>query len=134
VKVETLIFAAGSLFFAPMGALYGVITKWEEPVGVIGLFLSTGLSLLITLYFWLTSRRIDARPEDNKFAEVSDGAGDLGAHFPPYSWWPLWAGLGSAATFAGLAVGWWLFFIGAALTVFAAVGWVFEYYRGEYAH
>lgn len=134
MKVETLIFSSGVLFFTPMGVLYGVITKWDEPVGVVGLFLSTGLSLLIGIYFWLTSRRIDARPEDNKLGEIHEGAGDLGGDFPPYSWWPFWAGLAGSCTFAGLAVGWWLTYIGVALVLVSVVGWVFEYYRGEHAH
>jgi hypothetical protein len=34
----------------------------------------------------------------------------------------------------GLAIGWWLFLIGMLATVFAAIRFVFEYYRGHFAH
>ena len=53
--------------------------------------------------------------------------------FSPYSWWPLWLGLTAALCFLGLAVGWWLFIIGASLGVFAVIGWTFEYFKGEHA-
>ena len=32
--------------------------------------------------------------------------------------------------FLGLAVGWWLLYIGLGLAALALVGWVFEYWRG----
>ena len=35
--------------------------------------------------------------------------------------------------FAGLAVGWWLFIIGAFFAVPSLVGWTFEYWKGEHA-
>ena len=34
----------------------------------------------------------------------------------------------------GAAIGWWLFLIGMLCLVFTTIGFVFEYYRGEYAH
>jgi hypothetical protein len=121
------------LFLAPVTMVYGYVTNWQEWVGVVGLFLSVGLCAMISAFLWVTSRRIDERPEDNPHAEVVDGAGELG-HFAPYSWWPLAGGLAAACLFAGLAVGWWLTFIGVGITGVAAVGWVFEFYRGEHAH
>jgi hypothetical protein len=33
-----------------------------------------------------------------------------------------------------VAIGWWMFLIGALALLFAVVGFVFEYYRGHYAH
>ena len=35
--------------------------------------------------------------------------------------------------FLGLAVGWWLFIIGASIGVVGLVGWTFEYFKGEHA-
>jgi hypothetical protein len=133
MKVETWLFGAGAFFFAPVGLIYGFITRWKEPLGPTGLFLTAGLSLMIAAYFWVTSRRIDARPEDDPHGEIAEGAGEVG-HFSPYSWAPLWLGLGCTLVFAGLAVGPWLFLIGAVATALALVLWVFEYYRGEHAH
>ena len=34
----------------------------------------------------------------------------------------------------GFAIGWWLFLIGLLFTVFATIGFVFEYYRGNFSH
>ena len=73
------------------------------------------MSALIAAYLWVTSRRIDPRPEDDPKGEIAQGAGELGM-FPPFSWSPLWLGMGCALTFAGLAVGWWLFLIGLGVT------------------
>jgi hypothetical protein len=133
VKVETWLFAAGGFFFIPVAFVYGVITDWQEPVGTVGIFLTAGLSLMIAAYMAVVARRIDARPEDDVYGEIAEGAGELGS-FPPYSWWPLALALGAATLFVGMAAGWWLFYIGAGVSVLALVGWVFEYYRGEHAH
>jgi hypothetical protein len=43
-------------------------------------------------------------------------------------------GLAAAVACLGFAVGWWLFLIGCLFTVFAAIGFVFEYYRGNFSH
>ena len=42
--------------------------------------------------------------------------------------------LAAATAALGLAIGWWLFLIGMLFTVFAAIGFVFEYYRGNFSH
>ena len=133
MKTETTLFGAGVLFFAPLALIYGIVTSWNEPAGLAGLSLTAGLAFLITLYFWLTSRRIDPRPEDDPMGEIAQAAGDQG-HFAPYSWWPLPLAAAGALVFASFAVGWWLFLIGVALGAVSLVGWVFEFYRGEHAH
>jgi len=33
-----------------------------------------------------------------------------------------------------VAIGWWLFLIGMLATLLGVIGFVFEYYRGDYAH
>ena len=40
----------------------------------------------------------------------------------------------TAVAASGFAIGWWLFLIGALMTMFTTIGFVFEYYRGHYAH
>jgi hypothetical protein len=133
VKVETALFGSGAFFFTPIAIVYGFVTNWKEPLGVTGLLLTGAFSLLIGVYLWVTGRRISPRPEDNPDAEISEGAGPQGV-FAPYSWSPMWLGLGAGMSFAGLAVGWWLFAIGVAFSGFALLLWVFEFYRGEHAH
>jgi hypothetical protein len=43
-------------------------------------------------------------------------------------------GCAAATAVLGIAVGWWIFFIGAGIGIVALVGWVFEYSRGDHAH
>ena len=49
-------------------------------------------------------------------------------------WWPIILAAGCSIIFLALAVGMWLIFFGAALTAVALVGWVYENYRGNFAH
>jgi hypothetical protein len=133
MKPETWLFSGGILFFLPVAFVYGMLTQWDEWVGFIALLLTGGLALLVGTYLTITARRIDGRPEDNPRADISEGAGEQGM-FSPHSWWPLYLSLGGAVTFFGVAVGWWLWFIGVVITVPMIVGWVFEYYKGEHAH
>ena len=133
MKVEGWLFGSGVLFFPPIGVVYGFVTQWQEPVGVLALFLTAALALLIGFYLAVVARRIDSRPEDDPVGEIYEGAGELG-EFAPYSWWPVPLAFGAVLIFAGLAVGWWLMAIGVGVGALALVGWVFEFYRGEHAH
>jgi hypothetical protein len=133
MKAETWLFSGGILFFIPIGFVYGLLTQWNEPVGLIALILTGGLALLVGTYLAITARRIDDRPEDNARANVEEGAGEQG-FFSPHSWWPLFLAFGGAIAFAGVAVGWWLWLIGVVVSIPMLVGWVFEYYQGEHAH
>ncbi len=128
MKVEGWLFAAGFFFFAIAAVIYGLLA--EEPVGTVALAFTAGLAFLVGYYLLFTARRIDPRPEDSKTAEIVDGAGELG-FYSPHSWWPLAVAAAAAISFLGVAVGWWLFIIGAGVSVLAVIGLVFEYYRGE---
>jgi hypothetical protein len=133
VKIEAWIFGAGVFFFVPVALVYGFLTDWNEPVGLLGVLLMAGLSGMIGGYLGFTAKRVGPRPEDRNDAEIHEGAGEQG-HFSPWSWWPLVLGLAAAGGFLGLAVGWWIVFIAAGLALVALVGWVFEYSRGDHAH
>ena len=131
MKVEALIFNVIALLFVIAGVVYGI---WaQEPIGTTALFLSAGLTGLIGLFFWFVSRRIDARPEDRKDAEIADGAGELG-FFSPGSYWPL--GLAGAAGLMGLALAFWYYWL-IIIAIFALLttigGLLFEYYHGQNA-
>jgi hypothetical protein len=133
MRVESRMFLVLAGFFVPVGFIYGFWTHWMEPVGAFGIFLTAALCTLIAFYLTVTGRRFDNRPEDNPNALISEQEGDYG-FFTPYSWWPFWLGLTAAICFLGLAVGWWLFIIGAFFGIVALIGWTFEHYRGEYAN
>ncbi|MCI1262401.1 MAG: cytochrome c oxidase subunit 4 [Tetrasphaera jenkinsii] len=132
MKTESLFFALIAVFGAVMGPIYGFVTDWNEPVGVVGLLLAAALGAMVAFYLWMTGKRIGYRPDDNPDGEIHEIEGDYGA-FAPYSWWPLWLGLAAALVFMGIAVGWWIVAIGVFMGVFALVGWTFESYKGQNA-
>jgi len=133
VKIEIKLFLFLTPFFVGAGVVYGFMTGWDEPVGYLGMPLVGLLMAMIGAYLALTARRIDPRPEDDEEANIEDGAGDQGV-YSPWSWWPLVIGAAAAIAFLGLAVGWWVLYIGFILGVIGLVGWVFEYSRGQHAH
>lgn len=132
MKVEFRLFAVIGVFFALVGIIYGLVTGWDEPVGVFGLLLCAGVAALIGFFLWETGRKLGARPEDDPSGQISDAEGEYG-FFSPHSWWPLILAASAAVVFLGLAVGWWVVVIGMFLSTFAVIGWTFEYFRGEQA-
>ena len=131
MKVEALIFNIIGVFCVIAAVVYGL---WaQEPIGTTALVLSAGLTFLIGGFFWFVSRRIDARPEDRKDADIADGAGELG-FFPPASYWPF--GLALAAGLMGIALAFfysWLIIIAAAALLITIGGLLFEFYTGQNA-
>ena len=133
MKIEARLFLWGTPFFVLAGVVYGFMVDWQEPVGFLAMPLVGGLVAMIGAYLSLTARRIDDRPEDDPNGDIEEGAGDQGV-YAPWSWWPLAIAAAAAFSFRGLAVGWWVFYIGFCVASIALVGWVFEYSRGIHAH
>ena len=132
MKVEGWLFLGCGIFFGGADIVYWYVSK--EPTGATALALAVGLALLVGFYILFTGRRLPVRPEDNTEGEIAEGTGEIG-FFSPHSWWPLWLGLSGAIAFSGFAMGaWWLFLIGMLLVFLSAIGFVFEYYRGQFAH
>lgn len=106
-----------------------------EWAGTIILGLGSVLFALIAFYLTRVRSSLGSSilPEDRVDAEIDDGDPEQG-FFSPWSWWPISVAFSTGIVFLGIAVGFWLSFIGAALTVVALVGWVYEYYRGNFAH
>jgi hypothetical protein len=119
-------------WFVVVALVYALWSGWE-PVGSLGILLVAGLSLMIGAYFVVLARRIDPRPEDNPEGNIEEGAGDQGV-YSPWSWWPLLIAAAAALVFLGLAIGWWMVYVGTAFGMLALVGWVFEFSRGQHAH
>ena len=131
MKVEGYLFIGCAVFFAVMDIIYWHFS--HDPTGTTALALAVGLAFLTGFYVLFTGRRLPKLPQDDSTAEIADGTGELG-FFSPHSWWPLFTGLACAVAALGAAIGWWLFLIGMLFVVLAAIGFVFEYYRGAYAH
>lgn len=131
MKVEALIFNLIAVLCVIAAVVYGVWAR--EPIGTTALVLSAGLTGMIGLFFWFVSRRIDARPEDRKDADIADGAGELG-FFPAASYWPF--ALALSAGLMGLALAFfyfWLIAIAAAALLVTIGGLLFEFYVGQNA-
>ncbi len=133
MKIESNLFNFLAPFFAAVGIVYGFMTDWKEMVGVTCIFLTMGLVLMVGFYLRKLSKSIDPRPQDDPEGEIAQAAGEYG-FFSPWSWWPIVLAGAAAVAFMGLALGWWIFGLGAVLGVIALVGWVFEYSRGIHAH
>ncbi len=131
MKIEGSLFLGCAVFFGGTDIVYWYFSM--DPTGTTALGLSVGLAFLTGFYVLFTGRRLPPRPEDTPQGEIAEGTGELG-FFSPHSWWPLLVGLAAATAALGVAIGWWLFLIGMLATVLAAIGFVFEYYRGEFAH
>jgi hypothetical protein len=131
MRVEGYLFLGCAIFFGGSDVVYWHYS--HDPTGATALGVAVGLAFLIGFYVLFTGRRLPLRPEDEHEGEVYQGTGELG-FFSPHSWWPLFVGLAAATAAVGTAIGWWLFLIGMLMVLLATIGFVFEYYRGHYAH
>jgi hypothetical protein len=131
MRVEGWLFLGCAIFFGVADIFYWSLS--HDPTGGTALALAVGLAFLTGFYVLFTGRRLPQRPEDDPEGEVEQGTGELG-FFSPHSWWPLFVGLAAALAAVGVAIGWWLFLIGALALVLSIIGFVFEYYRGLFAH
>jgi hypothetical protein len=131
MKVEGYLFLGCAVFFGASDFVYWYFS--HDPTGSTALAIAVGLAFLIGFYVLFTGRRLPPRPEDESEGEIYQSTGELG-FFSPHSWWPLFLALAAGVAAIGVAIGWWLFLIGMLMVLLATVGFVFEYYRGHYAH
>jgi uncharacterized membrane protein len=138
MRIEARLFEVLTGFFFLVAIAYGLASglssKNVEWVGVVGLVMTGGLTLIIGTYFRFVARRVDIRPEDYEDAEVSDGSGELG-FFSPGSWWPAVIAFCAAMFAVALATSNFWFVAFAAVCIIGAVaGLVFEYHVGPEKH
>jgi Cytochrome c oxidase subunit IV len=131
MKFEGGLFIGCAIFFGVVDVIYWFLSK--EVTGTTALALSVALAFLTGFYLLFTGRRLPLRPEDDVDGDIEQGTGELG-FFSPHSWWPLYVGLAAAIAAIGVAIGWWLFLIGLLALFLTVIGFVFEYYRGVWAH
>ena len=132
MKVEGWMFAAIAIFVAIVTPIYWFMS--HEIIGTVALIMTVLLFTMVAFYVFNRSRKMDARLEDRKDAEIAEGAGALG-FFPPKSIWPFWAALTVAVIFLGPALHQgWITLIGIAMGIWSCSGWVLEFYRGDYKH
>jgi hypothetical protein len=113
--------------------VWNIIANGEiEVIGSIAILLSAILAAFIGFFLNMVNRSQGGilLPEDRD-ADIDDADPELG-HFSPWSWWPFIIGVALFLVFLGLAVGYWICFIGVPLALIAIVGWNYEYYRGRF--
>ncbi len=143
---NTRLFWILTVFFALLAVVYTVWSVIDfnntpeairrvsavEWAGTIAISLTAILSALIAFYLGRShSAQGGELPEDRLNANIDDGDAEQG-FFSPWSWWPIMLAGGAALLFLGIAVGVWIAAIGAALTLISLVGWMYEYYRGNF--
>lgn len=131
MRIEGGLFGLGALFFIPIAAIYWYFSRDE--IGTTALALTGALAFLVAFYVLYTAKRVYPRPEDRMDAEVDEADPEYG-FFSPYSWWPLVVGIGAFLITLGLIFAVWLIVLGVSVLILALVGWLFEYYRGSFAH
>jgi hypothetical protein len=133
MRFQAYMFYGCAVFFLATDVAYWSLS--HDWTGTTALALAVCLAGLVAFYVHFTVRRLEKAgggplPEDNKEADIADGAGELG-FFSPHSWWPLFVGASAAMVALGMVFGWWLVTLGMACTILSAIGMVFEYYRGQ---
>lgn len=137
MKQESMTYLPIGIFFVVMTVVYYFLGRYDngkiEWAGVLALALSALMVFMIGGFMRITGAKMDDRPEDRKEAEVVEGAGDVG-FFPPSSIWPFFCAVIAGLVFLGPVFGWWLTIIGFGLGAWALMGWVYQYYKGDYSH
>lgn len=123
-------------FFVLLDIIYiawAIIDTGEvEWVGAVAIGLCGLLSAFIAFYLRLVYKNQGGElPEDRLDADIDDGDAEQG-FFPPWSWWPVILAGGAALVFLGLAIDFWIVGYAAVIAVIGLVGWVYEYYRGNF--
>ncbi|QZY52003.1 cytochrome c oxidase subunit 4 [Leucobacter tenebrionis] len=139
MKSNIFIFWLLTAYFLLLASVY---TVWNliahgyiEWAGSTTILLSGGLTGFIAFYLGLVKRKQGGvLIEDRLEADIDDGDPELG-EFSPWSWWPLFLAFGASMVVLGMCVGFnfWLSFLTLPLVIVGIVGWVYEYYRGNFA-
>jgi hypothetical protein len=131
VRIEGGLFGIGFVFYTLLAGVYWYFSRDE--IGTTALALTGGMAFLIAFYALYTSKRVYPRPEDRLDAEMDEADPEYG-FYSPHSWWPLAVAVPVVMIVLGLIFAVWLIVLGVAALVLGLVGFLFEYYRGEFAH
>lgn len=126
-------------YFVVISAVYTVwnisVNGRPEWAGSIVILLSAGLTAFIASYLGLVKKKQGGvQIFDRDLSDIDDGDPEIG-EFSPWSWWPLFLAFGISVVVLGICIGFmfWLTFFSLPLVLVGVVGWVYEYYRGNFA-
>lgn len=131
MKIEGWIFGVGAIFYFLVSGIYWYLSRDE--IGTTALVMTGALAFLVAFYILYTAKRVYPRPEDRDDGEIDEADPEYG-FFSPHSWWPLPVGLGAMITALGFVFAVWVIVLGVAVLMLGIIGWLFEYYRREFAH
>ena len=131
MRIEGGLFALGAVFYLAIAGIYWYFSR--DVIGTTALALTGALAFLVAFYALYTSKRVYPRPEDRLNGDIEEADPEYG-FFSPHSWWPLAVGLSAAIIGVGLIFAVWIIVLGVFLLFMSLFGWMFEYYRGEFAH
>ncbi|WP_110589320.1 cytochrome c oxidase subunit 4 [Microbacterium suaedae] len=105
-----------------------------EWIGSVALLFSMFMAAMIAFFVQRIhkSQQGVELPEDRLDVGIDDGEQEQG-EFSPWSWWPLVLAAAPAVGMISLATAHFLIPVAAGLLVLGLVGWVYEYYRGNFA-
>lgn len=139
MKSSVVLFWILCAYFVIVATVY---TVWNlishgriEWAGSTAVLLSAGLTGFIAAYLALARRKQGGElVEDQLDSDIDDGDPELG-EFSPWSWWPILLAFGAGLFVIGLSIGgdFWLAYLSLPIIPVAVVGWIFEYYRGNFA-
>ncbi|WP_336659317.1 aa3-type cytochrome oxidase subunit IV [Leucobacter sp. USHLN153] len=139
MKSSIVLFWILTAYFILLATVYtvwnAIVHGYPEWAGSTAILLSAGLTGFIASYLVLVQRKQGGvLVEDRMDSDIDDGDPELG-EFSPWSWWPLVLAFAAAVVVLGLCVGFnfWLSFLSLPLVIVGVVGWVYEYYRGNFA-
>ncbi|WP_105567450.1 aa3-type cytochrome oxidase subunit IV [Microbacterium halophytorum] len=150
MKSNTVIWWLISAFFLAMAVVYlgwHLVIHWDalsageitftkavEWTGFIPLLFGVFMAGMVAFFLgrWHGSQKGVELAADRLDADIDDDDPELG-EFSPWSWWPLALGAAAALGALALAVGIFILPFAVALLVVSLVGWVYEYYRGNFA-
>lgn len=131
MKLEGRLMVFSTIFFVGNAIIYWYVAR--DPIGTTALGLAGALSFLIAFYVLYTAKRVYPRPEDRLDGEIDEADPEYG-FYSPHSWWPLAVGFSTFLIALGFVFAAWIVVLGVTLLMLALIGWLFEYYRGDFAH
>lgn len=139
MKSNIVIFWLLTAYFVIIATVY---TVWNislhgrpEWAGSVAILLSGALTAFIASYLGLVKKKQGGvQVADRDLADIDDGDPEVG-EFSPWSWWPVFLAFGISMVVLGICIGFmfWLSVFSLPLVLVGIVGWVYEYYRGNFA-